>query len=150
MALAQQGEGGQHEGLGQGIGGGDAHLAAQALIAGARLAFDGLDGLLHGAGIRQHGLAEGAEIIELGGADKELGAEVLLQCRDAAPHGGLIDPQYAGGAAQGALPCQCQKKPRVVPVDHRASHSKVPRRGVPIRSQCRRDHKARVPFSTCR
>ena len=57
VALAQQGESGQHEGLSQGVGGGDAHLAAQALIAGARLAFDGLDGLLHGAGIRQHGLA---------------------------------------------------------------------------------------------
>ena len=129
VALAQQAEGRQHEALGQGVRGGDADLPLQLPQAGR--AIHGQGRLCHGLCLGQERLPQWAEPIVPGGADKQLGPQLLLEEADPPPDGGLIDPEFEAGPAQAAPPCQGQKEAGVIPVDHACSSLKQDARLAP-------------------
>ncbi len=129
VALAQQGERGQHEALGQGIRGGDAKLPFQ--LPQARGAHHGQGRLRHGLGLGQQRFPQGAGAIVSGGTDKQLGPQLLLEQGDPSPDGGLIHPELESGLPQAAPPCQGQEEAGIVPVDHACSSLKQNARLAP-------------------
>jgi hypothetical protein len=126
VALAQQGERGQHEALGQGIRGGDAKLPFQ--LPQARGAHHGQAACAM-ASAQQRFQRAGA--IVSWGADKQLGPQLLLEQGDPPPDGGLIHPELESGLPQTALPCQGQEEAGIVPVDHACSSLKQNARLAP-------------------